>query len=74
LKQMGFIELEKLGRSKTYRTTKKFRSYFGVTDIESLRNSLVSTLENQGKNNKLSQRNNPMIVATASPIEEAERS
>lgn len=51
LKQMGFIELEQLGRSKTYRTTKKFRSYFGVTDLESLRNSLVTTPNNQSKNN-----------------------
>jgi segregation and condensation protein B len=74
LKQMGFIELEQLGRSKTYRTTKKFRSYFGVTDLESLRNSLVTTPDNQSKNNKLTHRNNPTIAATASPIEEAERS
>lgn len=74
LKQMGFIELEQLGRSKTYRTTKKFRSYFGVTDLESLRNSLVTTSNNQSKNNKLTHRNNLMIAATASPMEEAERS
>lgn len=74
LKQMGFIELEQLGRSKTYRTTKKFRSYFGVTNLESLRNSLVTTPNNQIKNNKLTYRNNLMIAATASPIEEAERS
>ena len=74
LKQMGFIELEQLGRSKTYRTTKKFRSYFGVTDLESLRNSLVTTPDNQSKNNKLTHRNNLMIAATASPMEEAERS
>ncbi|MFZ0896912.1 MAG: SMC-Scp complex subunit ScpB, partial [Candidatus Nitrosopolaris sp.] len=74
LKQMGFIELEQLGRSKTYRTTKKFRSYFGVTDLESLRNSLATTSKNQSKNNKLTQRNNLMIAATASPMEEAERS
>lgn len=51
LKQMGFVELEQLGRSKMYRTTKKFRSYFGVTDLESLRNSLVTTPNNQSKNN-----------------------
>ena len=74
LKQMGFIELEQLGRSKTYRTTKKFRSYFGITDLESLRNSLVTTSNNQSKNNKLTHRNNLMIAATASPMEEAERS
>src|SRR5436305_10805876 len=50
LKQMGFIELEKFGRSKTYRTTKKFRSYFGVTDLESIRNTLVTTPHNQSQN------------------------
>ncbi|HET7147903.1 MAG TPA: SMC-Scp complex subunit ScpB [Candidatus Nitrosopolaris sp.] len=49
LKQMGFIELEKVGMPKAYRTTKKFRSYFGVTDLESLRNSLVTTSTNQEK-------------------------
>ena len=49
LKQVGFIELENLGRSKTYRTTKKFRSYFGVTDVESIRNTLVTTPHNESK-------------------------
>jgi segregation and condensation protein B len=74
LKQMGFIELENLGRSKTYRTTKKFRSYFGVTDLESIRNTLVTTPHTQSKNNNLT-RNNLMTAATASPpIEEAQRS
>lgn len=73
LKQMGFIELENLGRSKTYRTTKKFRSYFGVTDLESIRNTLVTTPHNQSQNSNLT-RNNLMTAATASPIEEAERS
>ena len=71
LKQMGFIELENLGRSKTYRTTKKFRSYFGVTDLESLRNTLVTTPHNQSKNTNPVQRNNLLVAATASsPIEE----
>jgi len=73
LKQMGFIELENLGRSKTYRTTKKFRSYFGVTDLESIRNTLVTTPHNRSQNSNLT-RNNLMTAATASPIEEAERS
>jgi segregation and condensation protein B len=70
LKQMGFIELENPGRSSTYRTTKKFRSYFGVTDLESIRNTLVTT---QSKNSNLS-RDNLMTAATASPIKEAQRS
>ena len=72
---MGFIELESVGRAKTYRTTKKFRSYFGVTDLESLRNTLVTTAHNQSKNTNPVQRNNLLVAATASsPIEEAERS
>ncbi len=75
LKQMGFIELENVGRAKTYRTTKKFRSYFGVTDLEFLRNSLLTTPNNQSKNTNIAQRNKLMVAATASsPIEEAERS
>ena len=73
LKQMGFIELENLGRSKTYRTTKKFRSYFGVTDLESIRKTLVTTPHTQSKNGNLT-RDNLMTAATASPIEEAQRS
>lgn len=73
LKEMGFIELENLGRSKTYRTTKKFRSYFGVTDLESIRNTLVTTPHTQSKNSNLT-RNNLMTAATASPIDEAQRS
>jgi len=74
LKQMGFIESENLGKSKTYRTTKKFRNYFGVTDLESLRNMLVTTPNNQGKDSSLTQRHNLTSEATTSPIEEAERS
>lgn len=76
LKQLGFIEVENLGRSKTYRTTKKFRSYFGVTDLESLRTTLVTTASNHSKNTNLVQRNNLMVAETVSslPIEDAERS
>jgi len=74
LKQMGFIESENLGKSKTYQTTKKFRNYFGVTDLESLRNMLVTTPNNQGKDSSLTQRHNLTSEATTSPIEEAERS
>lgn len=68
LKQMKFIEFENLGRLKTYRTTKKFRSYFGITDLESLKNTLLATPVNEHKNNSDSN------LAIASPIEEAERS
>ena len=40
LRRMGFIEYEKLSRSRTYRTTRKFQAYFGVADLESLKRAL----------------------------------
>ena len=43
LQHISFIEHEKLGRLKVYRTTKKFQDYFGVTDINSIKNNLVLT-------------------------------
>lgn len=43
LKQMKFIELENEGRLRTYRTTKKFQNYFGITDLEALRSTLIAT-------------------------------
>lgn len=43
LQHVSFIEHEKLGRLKVYRTTKKFQDYFGVTDINSIKNKLVLT-------------------------------
>ncbi|NAL76870.1 SMC-Scp complex subunit ScpB [Nitrososphaera sp. AFS] len=39
LRRMGFIEYENQ-RPRTYRTTRKFQAYFGLTDIESLKSSL----------------------------------
>ena len=67
LKQMKFIEFESLGRLKTYRTTKKFRSYFGITDLESFRNTLLATPVNENKNHGY------INLTIASPIEKAER-
>jgi segregation and condensation protein B len=43
LQQISFIEHEKLGRLKVYRTTKKFQDYFGVSDINSIKNKLELT-------------------------------
>ena len=51
LKQMKLIEFENLGRLKAYRTTKKFRSYFGITDLESLRSMLAKPVEGVVNNN-----------------------
>ena len=53
LKQMKFIEFENLGRLKAYRTTKKFRSYFGITDLESLKGMLATpVVEHNDKDSK----------------------
>ena len=52
LKQMKFIESENLGRLKAYRTTKKFRSYFGITDLESLRGMLATPVVEHKNTNK----------------------
>lgn len=41
--QMGFIEFEKVGRLKIYKTTKKFQIYFGITDFNSMKEKLVVT-------------------------------
>jgi segregation and condensation protein B len=43
LQQISFIEHEKLGRLKVYRTTKEFQDYFGVSDINSIKNKLELT-------------------------------
>ncbi len=41
LKAHSFIESENLGRLKIYRTTNKFQEYFGISDLISLKTSLV---------------------------------
>ena len=46
LQQISFIEHEKLGRLKVYRTTKNFQNYFGITDINSIKNKLTLTKKN----------------------------
>ena len=42
LESVSFIEHEKLGRLKVYRTTKKFQDYFGVNDLDSMKSKLIS--------------------------------
>jgi segregation and condensation protein B len=43
LEQLQFVEHENLGRLKVYRTTPKFQSYFGITDLNAMKNKLVAT-------------------------------
>jgi segregation and condensation protein B len=42
LEQMQFVEHENLGRLKVYRTTPKFQSYFGITDLNAVKSKLVT--------------------------------
>lgn len=50
--QMGFIEFEKVGRLKIYKTTKKFQIYFGITDFNSMKEKLVVTPIKQNSEGK----------------------
>jgi segregation and condensation protein B len=43
LEQLQFVEHEKLGRLKVYRTTTKFQSYFGISDLNTIKSKLVTT-------------------------------
>jgi segregation and condensation protein B len=43
LEQLQFVEHENLGRLKVYRTTPKFQSYFGITDLNAIKSKLLTT-------------------------------
>lgn len=47
LEQMQFVEHESLGRLKVYRTTEKFKEYFGITDLNSMKSKLVAETNKQ---------------------------
>lgn len=49
LENMAFVEGERMGRSKVYRTTKKFQDYFGVTDLNSIKDNLVANKNKSAK-------------------------
>ena len=44
---MQFVAHENLGRLKVYRTTPKFQSYFGITDLNAIKSKLVTTTINK---------------------------
>jgi segregation and condensation protein B len=50
LESTAFIEHENLGRLKVYKITKKFQDYFGVTDLNSMKNKLVAMTDNKRDN------------------------
>ncbi len=41
LLENGFIKYEKIGKSKVYRTSKKFQDYFGIESIEELKPNII---------------------------------
>jgi segregation and condensation protein B len=41
LEQLQFVEHEKVGRLKVYQTTTKFQSYFGITDLNTIKSKLA---------------------------------
>ena len=59
LESMAFIEHEKLGRLKVYKITEKFQNYFGVTDLNSMKNKLVATANNKKENKTKKIHNDP---------------
>jgi segregation and condensation protein B len=42
LEKMQFVTHENLGRLKVYRTTPKFQTYFGLTDLEAIKSKLAA--------------------------------
>jgi segregation and condensation protein B len=40
LEQLQFVEHENVGRLKVYQTTSKFQSYFGITDLNTIKSKL----------------------------------
>ncbi len=47
LEQLQFVEHENLGRLKVYRTSTKFQNYFGISDLNAMKRSLVATSSQQ---------------------------
>ena len=47
LEQLQFVEHENLGRLKVYKTTPKFQSYFGITDLNGIKSRLATTKTNK---------------------------
>lgn len=41
LEQLAFIEHESVGRLKVYNTTKKFQEYFGISDLNIIKKSIL---------------------------------
>jgi segregation and condensation protein B len=42
LERVGFIQHEKVGRLKIFKTSKKFQDYFGIEDVNALKGRLLT--------------------------------
>jgi len=42
LRAHSFIESERLGRMKIYRTSRKFQEYFGINDLNVLKTKMIA--------------------------------
>jgi segregation and condensation protein B len=49
LERVGFIQYEKVGRLKIFKTSKKFQDYFGIEDVYSLKGKLLDTKSDYNK-------------------------
>jgi segregation and condensation protein B len=49
LEQLGFIQYEKVGRLKIFKTSKKFQDYFGIEDVDTLKGKLLDTKSDYNK-------------------------
>jgi len=49
LERIGFIQYEKVGRLKIFRTSKKFQHYFGIEDVDTLKGKLLDTKSDYNK-------------------------
>jgi segregation and condensation protein B len=43
LERLGFVQHDKVGRLKIFKTSKKFQDYFGVEDVNTLKGRLTNT-------------------------------
>ena len=49
LERLGFIQYEKVGRLKIFKTSKKFQDYFGIEDVDALKGKLLDTKSDYNK-------------------------
>ena len=49
LERLGFIQYEKVGRLRIFKTSKKFQDYFGIEDVDTLKGKLLDTKSDYNK-------------------------